>query len=432
MSRNIAIIGGGIVGLFIAYYLNKLDSSLKIRIIDKSIDQKHKASIYNAGLITPSFSPLPDLSISDIARYITARNSPIRVGVGELFKNLKWFLKAYRSINKNPELGKRLAEISLNMYYRFINESNADLDMVKGVLALFIKSKDAEDMHKLVGGRLIDQKDIEEIGYKGFDGAVLIDNEIAINPAKLYRYLYEYISKQGIEFQTVDDLRIRITSDKRIAIFTGKLDKITYDKLIIAAGSWSRDICRAIGYDPYILPARGIVRLYRSMKEKIVDKPALLEDYGIGVSIHKNNVIRLTGYFELIGFNTRIKEDRVNNLIRIATKHIKMFNEDSVELIDYGMGFRPCTPDNLPVIGKVPGYEDIYIASGHCRLGVTLSPVTGHIIASMVNDRKPNIDEELLLAMSPDRFPRIRKSGDTSLLSAIAAGSATAAASSSS
>jgi D-amino-acid dehydrogenase len=47
---------------------------------------------------------------------------------------------------------------------------------------------------------------------------------------------------------------------------------------------------------------------------------------------------------------------------------------------------RPLTPDGLPVIGRAPGHENLYLATGHAMLGVTLAPVTAIAVADLLID----------------------------------------------
>jgi D-amino-acid dehydrogenase len=49
---------------------------------------------------------------------------------------------------------------------------------------------------------------------------------------------------------------------------------------------------------------------------------------------------------------------------------------------------RPITPDGLPVIGPVPGFGNLYVATGHAMLGITLGPVTGQLVAAIIHDGK--------------------------------------------
>ncbi|MDG6929160.1 MAG: FAD-binding oxidoreductase, partial [Nitrososphaerota archaeon] len=71
-----------------------------------------------------------------------------------------------------------------------------------------------------------------------------------------------------------------------------------------------------------------------------------------------------------------------------------------VEGVVQGVGFRPCTPDQRPVVGGVPGHPNVFVNSGQCRLGMTLAPVSGHTVASLIAGRKPDGVE----CMDPARF----------------------------
>jgi len=68
------------------------------------------------------------------------------------------------------------------------------------------------------------------------------------------------------------------------------------------------------------------------------------------------------------------------------------------------MGYRPCTPDQYPIIGKVPGFQNVFVASGNCRLGVTLAPATAVILRAMINGKQPTeIDPSYV---DPARFAK--------------------------
>jgi D-amino-acid dehydrogenase len=64
-------------------------------------------------------------------------------------------------------------------------------------------------------------------------------------------------------------------------------------------------------------------------------------------------------------------------------------------------GPRPMTPDGLPVIGWLPGYRSLAIASGHAMLGVTLAPSTGEAIAELLTTGHAS---ELIAPFAPGRF----------------------------
>ena len=71
------------------------------------------------------------------------------------------------------------------------------------------------------------------------------------------------------------------------------------------------------------------------------------------------------------------------------------------EPFDAWCGLRPCTADGLPVIGRAPGFENLYIATGHARMGLTLGPYTGRLLSELILDGRPSLDLE---PFSPARF----------------------------
>jgi D-amino-acid dehydrogenase len=64
-------------------------------------------------------------------------------------------------------------------------------------------------------------------------------------------------------------------------------------------------------------------------------------------------------------------------------------------------GWRPMTYDDLPIIGQSPKHENLYLATGHGMLGMSMSAITGHLIAELVSNQEPSIN---LLPFSAGRF----------------------------
>ncbi|MDE1768810.1 MAG: FAD-binding oxidoreductase, partial [Candidatus Micrarchaeota archaeon] len=113
-----------------------------------------------------------------------------------------------------------------------------------------------------------------------------------------------------------------------------------------------------------------------------------------------DNLLRATSFFECKGIDGEFDYKRRRWMLDAVKEHISKFS--SMRVIYSGYGFRPCTPDQVPVIGRVPGYSNLFIAGGQCRSGVTLAPLTGKIISSLIEGKKPSIKH--LEKMSPKRF----------------------------
>ena len=65
------------------------------------------------------------------------------------------------------------------------------------------------------------------------------------------------------------------------------------------------------------------------------------------------------------------------------------------------VGMRPIVPDSLPVMGKLPSRDNVYVNTGHQMLGVTLAPSSGWALAGLILEGRPGVG---LDAFSPERF----------------------------
>ncbi|KHF32229.1 Glycine oxidase [Paenibacillus sp. P1XP2] len=71
-------------------------------------------------------------------------------------------------------------------------------------------------------------------------------------------------------------------------------------------------------------------------------------------------------------------------------------------------GLRPQTRDGLPYLGAAAGYEGLFVAAGHYRNGVLLSPITGALIAEQMSGRRPSFTG--WESFAPDRHHAVRPS----------------------
>ena len=378
---DIVVVGGGVTGLFCAHYLIKADH--RVSVVERSMTGS-VTSIYNAGLLTPSLAPTPRMGLRKILSPYVGREQAVYISPRQILRNTWWFrtgvkkgLTGYE--DKIVEMGRS----SLKLYKEFFAEVGSRPDVIEGVAVLHINKEDARKTQTSQGGTLLDEGSINRMGFRGFGGGVLFEGELSINPAKLYKSLWETVfSQDGAELVVGDDVKLdpRGSNGTQISV-DGKA--ISCDIIILTAGSWSRELCSQLGYNPQILPARGLVILFDTGGEEIVTTPVVLEDYGIGLAQHDSSTLRLTGFFEMVGFRKDFSEHRKRWVLERFKKHI--VKSDRVRIAEEGVGFRPCTPDQLPVIGRVPGQQNIYIASGNCRLGVTLAPATADIIKTMIS-----------------------------------------------
>ncbi len=395
-SGSIAIIGGGITGMFCAYYLLKEGHSVKV--IDTGLGAC--TSKDNAGLLTPSLSAAPEMGYADLIKASTVGMGAVYISPVQILKNIPWFIEAlkYRKGGHSAALAD-LGVDSLALYRKFFKEEGIDADVIRGVGAFFREEGEARDLAERLGGRFIGQERISKFGYKGLGGGVMFDNEISINSHKLFAGLRSRIEGMGAEMILGSEARLNRDGTTISSISAGS-ESVTADTYIAAGGSWLNNLLSPIGYNPKVMPARGLVMMFSTKGRQIVSAPCLIEPDGIGVTQHDRNTVRVTSMFEFKGFDTSYSDARKSWIIGVLKDHLSRYK--MLRPIYEGSGFRPCTTDQMPVIGRVPNISNLFVAGGHCRLGMTLAPVTGKIITGMVDGERQRYAN--LRYMSPGRF----------------------------
>ncbi len=108
--------------------------------------------------------------------------------------------------------------------------------------------------------------------------------------------------------------------------------------------------------------------------------------------------LRLAGTVELASLDAPPDYRRARALLEHGRRLFPGLDGDGAS---EWMGCRPSLPDSLPVIGRAPGFSNVYFAFGHGHLGLTQGAVTGELIAALVAGRPPAID---LAPYRADRF----------------------------
>ncbi|MCL4380945.1 MAG: FAD-binding oxidoreductase [Candidatus Marsarchaeota archaeon] len=380
---SVAIIGAGVNGMFCAYYLLKM--GYRVKVLDKVADGL--TSKNNAGLLTPSLTPAPKISTSEVIKALTGGDGPISISPLRVAADPIWFLKAAKYANDESRTQKiiDMGKDSLKLYTEFFGSEKINADVKKGVAALYSSTEEARRLSKKYHGKFIGEKSIRSLGYTELQGGIIFKDELSINPIKLFAGLREKIIELGARMEFGDEAKLYVRGGSVECIRAGA-KKIYADKYIATAGSWSGRLLGPTKINPHIEPARGFSMLFSTGGRKIISAPALLEDYGIAIAQHSANLVRITSFFELQGMDHDLKKKKEEWLLGIIKKHL--INYAKMKLIKKYYGFRPCTPNNMPVIGAAPEIDNLFIATGQCRLGVTLAPITGKIISEMI-DRRP-------------------------------------------
>jgi D-amino-acid dehydrogenase len=105
------------------------------------------------------------------------------------------------------------------------------------------------------------------------------------------------------------------------------------------------------------------------------------------------------GMMELTGTDDRIEPQRLSTMVQALNFYLPGW--DRGQRRSAWAGLRPMTPDGLPVMGRAGIADNVYIATGHGMLGVTMAPLTGQIMADLICNGTTSYD---ISAFNPDRF----------------------------
>jgi len=174
-------------------------------------------------------------------------------------------------------------------------------------------------------------------------------------------------------------------SQDGIAVHTAN-GSATFDKVVVAAGIWSRDIVRGLGARVLLETERGYNTTFTDLDWNL-NLPIGFADHGF-IATPLVDGLRVGGAVELARPETSPNYDRAKAMRSKMRRYVPSLPEGGKEW----MGRRPSTPDSIPVISAHPGDARIVHAFGHGHLGLTLSAVTARLVSEMVGGKAPSLD----------------------------------------
>lgn len=171
--------------------------------------------------------------------------------------------------------------------------------------------------------------------------------------------------------------------------------ELAAERVVIAAGAWSRSLAAQTGFNVPLDTERGYHVVADGWRGKFDIGIASLDRMTIMTPL--SGGLRITGFVEFGGLDLPPSPDRLATLNRHLSELLP--GSDMPQRSEW-MGFRPSLPDHLPVIGRCPGDARLFYAFGHQHLGLTLAGVTADAIASLMTDSPTEID------LSPFRIDR--------------------------
>ncbi|MCO4291958.1 FAD-dependent oxidoreductase [Solitalea sp. MAHUQ-68] len=414
-QKEIIIVGGGVIGLCSAYYLNK--EGHQVTIIDKS-DMQNSCSIGNAGMIVPShFIPLaaPGMIAQGI-QWMFNSESPFYVKPRFDFDFLSWGLKFYKAANASKVerampalrdislLSRRLfEELSTEPELKFAFEGKGLMMLCKSDQALEEEAHVAQLSNELgIEAQLLSREEVwkKEPELKPeVAGGVFFPGDAHCYPNAFVKHLQQVLQKRGVKIvQNTKVNGFTIKNAKVDAIITDK-EHFRADEIIVAGGSWSPEIVKTLKLNIPVQAGKGYSI---TLDQPVINLnyPSILCEARVAMTPMAGK-LRVGGTMEIAGINTEINMKRVGGIIKSVPDYFPSMMLQMPEPEQVWSGLRPCSPDGLPYIGRSEKYKNLIIATGHAMMGLSLAPATGLLINSLVNKQSTCVNIDLF---SPDRY----------------------------
>jgi D-amino-acid dehydrogenase len=409
---KVAVIGGGVIGLACAWFLQ--EGGAEVVVLERD-GAGMAASRGNAGWITPGLSnPLPAPGVTlQALRWILRSDSPflLRPRLDPDFA--VWLWRFWRSSARPRYLAGMQAMLALNgrtleLYDRLVADG-VEFEMHKdGLLFLFLDERAAEEEAAVLD-------DLRRYGYPGevqrltvaetqdldpavgdrVRGAFLAAAERYVRPESLTAGLASALREKGVELREGVEVSAIATSRGGWHLRT-PVEEIAADKVLVAAGAWTGRVLAPLGVKIRQEAAKGYS--LTAQGEGTRPRHALyLGEAKVGCSPFEAGV-RLAGTLELAGIDLNPNRARLDAVACTAARYLRDWRPVAPEL--EWAGLRPLPPDGLPLIGPVPGHDGLFVATGHGMMGVTLAPSTGAAVAPLV------LEDRLVPELRPFRIDR--------------------------
>lgn len=405
MTQDVAIIGGGVIGVASAVELARRGAQVTVLERDRV---GHGCSYGNAGWLTPSQAvPLanPAMLLKSI-KWMLDPESPLYIQPSldpALVRWLLGFLLASRKakFERGAAALVELCRVSVDLWEDVAQRSPEAFGFERhGLLAVYENAASLDAARP--GVDLVCRSGVRAERWTADE---IREKEPAIIGRQVGGYFYPddahcepYRAVQALEAEAralgvrvLEDTEVyRIsngTGPRRLTTTSGDIDA---GQIVVATGPWSEALGAMLGIRLPVIGAKGYSVVLPPAHPQPTRSIYLIERK-IAVNPHRD-ALRIAGTLELVRNDFSINARRVDVIVRGAKGMLDI--GDPPVPREIWRGLRPCTPDGMPVIGRARGRGDVWLATGHQMAGLKTAPGTGLLLAQLMTGETPRFDPE--------------------------------------
>ena len=395
MSRTI-VVGAGVIGLACAYSLRR--RGREVVVVDMGLPGQ-ACTKGNAGWITPSISapiPAPGLTWTSI-KWMLKSDSPLYISPTAAPGLARWLWRFWGYCNPRDFVTGLNAVATLNQSthaaFAQLERDGVGFEHHRdGLLFVFKDEHYMEnvrrefDYYKNYGYEVpaaLSGNEVRKLEPAVSDAVTtgfLVKEESHVRPETLAAGYSAKLAALGVEVKTGVRVTRAAKSGGRVTGLETDAGSLSADEVLIAAGAWSGQVTELFGVSLPVQAGKGYSITVNGAGPAL-RRALYLGEARIGCSPF-DGAVRFAGTMELSGINTDLDRRRVTGIRKGIRDYLRqpLGETEGTEWV----GMRPLTPDGMPMLGKVPGFDNLFVATGHAMLGVTLAPVTGEVMADLM------------------------------------------------
>ena len=406
MSKDVVIIGGGVVGAMCAYHLANRGKSVAI------VEARQfgaACSHGNCGYVSPSHV-LPLTQPGAVRQnFFTAfrKSSSLYIKPRLSPSLMKWMLNFARRCNQRDmmhaaEALHAMLQSSRTLYGGLIEAEQIDCDWEAGGLLFVFRTRDGFDHYRGTATELTEKfgLEIDEIGQdrllklepalkpESTSGGFSFPGDAHLRPDRLMRGMRTVLEQLGVDLiENAPMTALRRENGKASGVqYQG--GEIEADRVVIATGAFTPMLNEKLGLRVPIQPGKGY-SLTMPRPSICPTRPMIFEQDHVAITPWKSGY-RIGSTMEFSGYDATLNPARLENLRRVAAKYLK--EPAASPELEQWFGWRPMTWDSLPIIDRSPADENVWLAVGHNMLGISMATGTGRLIAELMDGDTPHVD----------------------------------------